>query len=144
MDTWRLKLSKGMFTPDVCVCVNVNVKRQEWVQTHSVRLCLRFHWCNVKLWRWRWRKRRRKRQVWTYLNNQPLPSAQWFWYHSGIGMPLPCQRTTDSTGSFCIVDFCGYGSFSITDLRHVKMYKSKCRNTKAVLWNALKVKHGIT
>ena len=37
----------GMFTLDVCVCINVqhciNVKRQEWVQTHSVRLCLRFY-----------------------------------------------------------------------------------------------------
>ena len=29
-------------------------------------LCLRHHWCNVKLWRWRLRKRRR--QVWTQLN----------------------------------------------------------------------------
>ena len=61
-----------MFTPDVCVCVcvNVNVKRQEWVQTHSVHLCLRFHWCNVKLWRWRWCKCTRKRRVWTYLKKQ--------------------------------------------------------------------------
>ena len=59
----------GMFTVDgyISVCVNVqhcvNVKCQEWVQTHSMHLYLRFHWRNVKLWRWRWRKR----QVWTYL-----------------------------------------------------------------------------
>ena len=63
--------NNGMFSLDVCVCVCVNVqhcvnvKHQEWVQTHSVHLCLRFHWCNVKLWQWRWRKR--KWQVWTDL-----------------------------------------------------------------------------
>ena len=37
--------NNGLFTLDVCVNVQhyVNVKRQEWVQTHSVPLCLHFH-----------------------------------------------------------------------------------------------------
>ena len=35
----------AMFTLDVCVCVLPQHHRQTqgWVQTHSVRLCLRFH-----------------------------------------------------------------------------------------------------
>ena len=42
-----LRKTNGMFTLDVCVCVyvnvTVNVKRQEWVQTHSVCVHLHFH-----------------------------------------------------------------------------------------------------
>ena len=33
----------GMFTIDVYLCICINVKRHEWVQTHSGHLCLHFH-----------------------------------------------------------------------------------------------------
>ena len=75
--TW----ADALFALDVCVCVcfNVTIKltlHREWVQTHSVHLCLCHHWCNFKLWQWCWCKCKRRRQVWTHLVKQsPLNQA---------------------------------------------------------------------